>query len=180
VNLSKTVPAPTCACNERNLDPMATHRFVIYPLVLALLGCAGVPSEPGGLLRVTDVHRESSTGARVKREEIITSADRWREVWEEIVSNRWPKPAPPPVDFSSTALVYVARGETGDACRSVRITRVEVREGHATVFVRDSRPPVSCSCPPITIQPVHVVAIPRVTASSSFQYENEIEGPACE
>jgi hypothetical protein len=159
---------------------MNKHRLVIYPLVFALVGCAGLSNEPDGLLRITDVHRESSTGTRVKREEIITSPDRWREVWEEIVSNRSPKPALPPVDFSSSALVYVARGETGDACRSVRITRVQLQGSHATVFVKDSRPPMSCSCPPITIQPVHVVAIPRVPASSTFQYESVIEGPACE
>src|SRR5687768_4038429 len=159
---------------------MARHRLVACSFAFAVLGCAGLPNERSELLRLTDVHRESSTGTRVKREEIITSPDRWREVWQEIVSNRSPKPALPPVDFSSTALVYVARGETGDACRSIRITRVQLLGGHATVFVKDSRPPMSCSCPPITIQPVHVVAIPRVPASSTFQYESVIEGPACE
>ena len=159
---------------------MIRHRRIAFAFVFAILGCAGVPNEPGELLRITDVHKERSTGARVKREEIITSPDRWREVWEEIVSNRSPKPALPPVDFSSNSLVYVARGETGDACRSITITRVQLLDGHATVFVRDSRPPMSCSCPPVTIQPVHIVAIPRVPVTSSFQYKNVTEGPPCE
>ena len=161
---------------------MTIHRLLIYSLSFALMRCGSLPAQPSGPLRMTDVHRESRTGARVNREEIITSPERWREVWQELVSDRSPKPTLPPVDFSSNALVYVARGETGDACRSIRITRVELRQHHLTVFVNDSRLPMSCDCPPVTIQPVHIVAVPRVSANtnSTFQYQTVTEGAPCD
>ena len=147
--------------------------------MLLLLHCGRLSTEPNSTLGMIDIHKEQQTGVQTRREEIITSTARWESVWQEIVSNRSPKPPRPAVDFSSQALVFVARGETGDACRSIAINRIEVDRGQFGVFVDDIRAPMSCSCPAVTVHPVHVVAVARVASTATFHYRSVTEGAEC-
>ena len=142
-------------------------------------GCGQLTTKPSTSLPIEQVHHERRSGARHQREEVITTAARWREVWDEIVSDRYPKPPIPAVDFSSTVLIYVARGETGDVCRGTSIARVELRDDRFEVFVDDTRPPMSCVCPPVSGQPVHVVAVRRAARRAAFQYRSTTTGELC-
>jgi hypothetical protein len=146
---------------------------------LALGGCGVLPTEPSGTLPLLEIHKESGTGVISKREEVISSQARWHVVWQEINSYRSPSLPEPVVDFGSYVLIFVARGLTGDACRSIAIERVDLRHGSFEVLVNDVRPPLSCSCPPITVQPVHVVAVPRVAEKATFQYASITVGAEC-
>jgi hypothetical protein len=128
---------------------------------------------------MVEIHREQATGVHSKREEIISSQAKWDAVWQEIVSNRSPKPPQPAIDFSSQVLIFVARGETGDACRQIAISRVELRYRGFDVFVNDVRPPMSCICPPVTVQPVDIVAVSRVAQTATFHYTSATVGPEC-
>jgi hypothetical protein len=148
-------------------------------LLLLLLHCGRLSTEPNGAVSMIEIHKEQQTGVQTKREEIITTAARWDSVWQEIVSNRSPKPARPSVDFSSQVLVFVARGETADSCRSITINHVEADHGQFVVFVDDIRAPMSCSCPPVTVKPVHVVAVARLASTATFHYRSVTEGAEC-
>jgi len=115
----------------------------------------------------------------VRREEIISRQSDWDAAWQEIDSYRTPKRPQPVVDFSRYVLIFVARGEAGDACRDLAIDRVDLRNRTFDVFVNDTRPPMSCTCPPVTVQPVHVVAVPRVARTATFHYASVTVGPEC-
>ncbi len=152
----------------------------LLKLLLSLtIGCGGLTTEPGSSVAMVEIHREQQTGVHSQREEIISTQGQWDAVWQEIVSNRSPKPAAPAVDFSHQVLIFVARGESGDACRQVAIDRVELRKGSFEVFVSDLRPPMSCICPAVTVQPVDIVAVPPLAHSASFHYASVTVGAEC-
>jgi hypothetical protein len=148
-------------------------------VLVALISCGRLTTEPSSTLAMVEIHKEQRTGVHSKREEIISSQAKWDAVWQEIVSDRSPKPPEPGVDFSRRVLIFVARGETGDACRQIAIDRIELRHASFEVFVNDIRPPMSCICPPITVQPVDIVAVPRVAQSATFQYSSITVGAEC-
>ncbi len=149
-------------------------------VLLLLLHCGRLTTEPSSTLGMVEIHKEQFTGVQTKREEIISSPARWESVWQEIVSNRSPKPPRPSVDFFSHVLVFVARGETADSCRTIAINRVEVDRGRFEVFVDDIRAPMSCSCPPVVVDPVHVVAVARVASTATFHYRSVTQGAECQ
>jgi hypothetical protein len=145
-----------------------------YALILLLIaGCSGSessPTGPDGPVQMTEVYKDQSTGVLGRRAEVISRESRWVEVWSEIVSNRSPKPALPAVNFDEKILVLAALGDTGDACKSVRIETVTRVAGALNISIAETRPPANCSCPPVTVQPVHVVAIPRAATDASFNW----------
>jgi hypothetical protein len=159
---------------------MKGSKVVLSLLALfSLATCHESPTAPGGPLTFSTVWKEQQTGLYARREEVIGTDTRWTQVWAEIVANRSPKPAVPAVDFSTSSLILVARGETGDACRTIEIDRVEADGGTYRVAVQDLRSPMSCSCPAVTVQPVHVVAVPRVAAAVVATYRSVTIGSPC-
>ena len=142
-------------------------------LILLVAGCNGgesSPTGPDGPVQMTEVYKDQSTGVLGRRAEIISRESRWIEVWSEIVANRSPKPAIPSVNFDERILVLAALGDTADACKSVRIESVTRNGGALSVSIAETRPPANCSCPPVTVQPVHIVAVPRAATDASFNW----------
>jgi hypothetical protein len=154
-------------------------RFFGRLTFILLISCGRLPTEPSGTLPMVQIHQESNSGVLSKSEEVISSQARWHAVWQQINSRRSPQLPEPVVDFSSQVLIFVARGVTGDACRSITIDRVQLHERSFEVFVNDVRPPMSCNCPPITVQPVDVVAVPRVAQTATFRYASVTKGAEC-
>ena len=150
--------------------------------LLVLASCNSDSSSPtgaDGAVPFVTVHKEQSTGIKTRRAEIISRADLWAQAWEEIVSNRSPKPPVPVVDFERNIVILAALGETGDACKSVAIENVERRSGELQVSIKETRPPMSCVCPPVTVQPVHVVSVPRAATGAQFSFRSVTEGNPC-
>jgi hypothetical protein len=150
-------------------------------LLFAFAGCGGDSSPTGtdGPVGFTEVFRDKASGRGTRGAEVISRQDRWGEVWNELMSTRSPKPPLPPVNFDTSILILAALGETPDSCRDVRIDQVNRSAGVLEVTISDVRSPPSCSCPPVVIQPVHVVAVPRAASGANYTWRNLIEGQPC-
>ena len=148
--------------------------------LLIVFGCGGDGiTIPAGPVPMTRVFSDRHSGLRTPREELIVQPARWQLVWDEIMSTRSPKLPAPSVDFDRDVVIVVALGETGDACKSVVIE--EVSHAGDLLFVRskETRPPASCVCPPVTVQPVDIVTVSRRTTTATFSRRSVTEGAGC-
>lgn len=150
-------------------------------LLIAAAGCSGDSSPTGtdGPVAFTEVFRDKSSGITQKRAEVISRPEEWQRVWDEIMSTRSPRPALPNVNFDNSILIVAALGNLGDACKHVRVDGVHRRGGTLEVTISEVRPPASCVCPPVTVQPVHVVAVPRAATGATYTWRTLTEGPPC-
>lgn len=172
------------------METHATRAAVALTLIL-LAGCGrdASPTAPGGtppggpapdgVVAFTVVHTTQQSGIRTRRGEVISRADVWQRTWDEINATISPKPPLPAVDFERNLLLLAALGEQGDACKRVAIERIERTGGTLRVSVKESRPPASCVCPPVTVQPVQVVSVERAATGASFDFRSVTEGPGC-
>lgn len=151
---------------------------VLIALIVSIAGCSGEssPTGPDGPLALTDVHRTLTSGITNQRIEVISRQARWAEVWDAITAPMSPKPPLPSVDFDNRLLVLAALGEQSDSCKNVRVDSVERRGGTLLITAAETRPPATCTCPPIVVQPVHVVSIPRAATDASFTWRTVILG----
>ncbi len=162
------------------METHATRAALALTLIL-VFGCDrdSSPTSPDGAVAFTTVHTTQHSGIRTRRGEVIARADVWQRTWDEINATLSPKPPLPAVDFERNLLLLAALGETGDACKRVAIESVERRSGELRVSVKEIRAPASCVCPPVTVQPVHVVSVARAASGASFDFRSVTEGPAC-
>lgn len=158
---------------------------VAVAALLVFASCKGgsdssSPTGPDGIVPFTTVYNDMYSGIRTPRAELISRADIWQRTWDEIMSDgRSPKPAIPAVDFDRNILIFAALGQTADSCKGIAVERVERRGGELLVSIKETRPPASCSCPPVVVNPVHVVSIPRAAAGVVFERRTVTEGPGC-
>lgn len=149
-------------------------RFLLIAIAsVAALGCANEVDVTGvnGPVAMTQVFRQKTSGIAVRRGEVITREARWVQVWDEIMSRQTPKPPLPAVNWDTQILVLAAGGETGDSCKDLEIEKVERRDGTLIISILDKSPGTNCNpCPPITIQPVHVVSVPRAATSAIYDW----------
>lgn len=154
--------------------------FLITLLSFLLLSCSeSSPTAPDGPVAFTEVYTDMYSGILTRRQEIIATPTQWQRVWDEIYARRSPKPALPAVNFENSLLIVVGLGDTGDACKRVAVESVTRSGGALNVSVKEIRPPASCVCPPVTVQPVQVVSIPRLATGAGFQWRSVTEGSGC-
>ena len=148
--------------------------------LLLVIGCNGDGiTVPAGDVPITRVLNDKYSGIRTQREELIASQARWQTVWDEIMSTRSPKPALPSVDFSRDVVILAALGQSGDACRGIAVEDVDHVSELLRVSIKETRSPSSCVCPPVAVQPVDVVTVPRRSTTAVFSRRSVTEGPTC-
>ena len=138
-------------------------------------GCFGgdnaSPTSPDGIVSYADVYMSQTSGFATRHAEVISRESRWAEVWEQITATQSPKPARPAVNFEERILVVVALGETAATCHFVKVDNVQRVDGELRIAVVDAAPQVpGCACPIGSVQPVHVIAVPRLATSASFTW----------
>jgi hypothetical protein len=126
------------------------------------------------------VYADLYSGVRAPRQEVVVQPARWQAVWDEIMSDgRSPKPPIPSVDFDRNVLIVAALGESPDACKNIDVESVRLSGDILQVAIKEVRSPMSCSCPPVVVEPVRVVAVPRLTTKVAFTRRSVIEGREC-
>jgi hypothetical protein len=137
-------------------------------------------SSAGQPVSFTLVYADIYSGIRAPRQELVVQPARWQAVWDEIMSDgRSPKPPIPSVDFDRNMLIVAGLGYSPDACMNVDVESVRLAGDILQVAIKDVRSPMSCTCPPVTVQPVRIVAVPRVTTKVAFTRRSVTEGREC-
>ena len=154
---------------------------IAFALLIAFAGCGGEssPTDPDGPVAFTTVWHEQASGMRNAGAQVVARQEPWAQLWEQIVLGRAPKPPLPAIDFEKNILIVATLGETGDSCTQVRIDQVSRRSGILDVTISEIRRPPSCSCPPVVVNPVHVVAVPRAATGATYNWRTLVEGQPC-
>jgi hypothetical protein len=144
------------------------------------LGCSDRPTtEDDTAIPFHDLYKNRYSGIFIQRGEVISTPDRWQTAWDELGATQSPQLPLPVVDFANTAVVLVAMGENPDACWTVEIEAVHELPGLLHVTAANIRARASCSCPPVVVQPAHVVSLGTVIETAVFDFKTKTQGPEC-
>ena len=133
-------------------------RKAILVIALAAWACGEVTTAPEEAVPMRRIFSSWSSTITVARTEVISSRDRWVQVWKDLSSD----PAPE-IDFSRDVLLLAARGtEPTSACHEIEIVSVTRARGETVAKVVITDPGSRCICPPAVSNAVHVVAIPKM------------------
>lgn len=147
-------------------------RSVVFALAaLMIVACEESPTEPESTLSFQTVVSASHSGIVEQRGEVITSQERWAQVWSEIQAGVGPEePARPQIDFARRSVIMAAMGEQQNGCYAIEVERVRESGGSVQVTARRSRADAACACLAFIARPVHVVTIdtPRAHGVVAF------------
>ena len=92
-------------------------------LVFGAVSCNGEsgPTGSDGPVPFSQVYKNKNSGISRRGAEVVSRQSRWDEVWAEIGATT----AKPVVNFEENILIVAALGTTGDACRDMKIEKVD-------------------------------------------------------
>jgi hypothetical protein len=162
--------------SEERRSGMITSPVLVAVALLA--ACAGVPSGGGteGELPFAAILHETSSGLQERRREVVRDEASWARLWERIHEGVTPRPALPPVDFSSHMLIAVGMGTRPSGGFDIKIRSVATREERLEVVVFESCPAPGDRVSLALTQPVEVVRLDRLTQAPTFR---ETRGASC-
>src|SRR5215216_3978859 len=115
-----------------------------------------------------------------KKNYVITNNEDWQMLWDKVVSNSYPSPQAPDVDFSKHSLIAVFQGNQSSSGYSISVERLVKRGGKLKVHVREVSPADTCRVLLVLTQPFEIIRIDKVGDAESVRFKVKREITACQ
>ncbi len=102
---------------------------------------------------------------------IITQEPDWNRLWNTIERENTFQRNLPPVNFSQYMIIAVFMGEHLQGGAQTRITGARERSGKLLVAILETRVDEGGEGPSWSVQPYHIVKVPRIHAPIDFLYK---------
>jgi len=103
--------------------------------------------------------------------EVVIQRQRvWLAVWNDHVSNQFPKPPAPAVDFATETVYAVFMGTQFPSGHEIEITSIESNGSQIDVFLTETSPSPNCITIPVFNQPYHLVRLPKTALPVVFHH----------
>lgn len=176
----------------RFLDRMMSMMLLASLMLLSSCGggqdAAGQQASPGTVvsqpppsggtapadLSFAGVAEDAFSGVHDAKAVVVRDADAWAALWAAHASGRSPAPVMPQVDFSTRMVVAVFAGQTGSACRQVRIDKIGAAAGKIVVSYEERDLQTLAICTQAASSPMIAVTLARSSAVVEFVNINPV------
>ncbi|MCX7643338.1 MAG: alkaline phosphatase family protein, partial [Armatimonadetes bacterium] len=128
----------------------------------------GEVSVSGKRLQIIAEWKGNHCGITEPRRIVITDAEEWKELWEQVHKDKIPAPKAPAVDFSKNMVLAAFMGQKPSSGYAIQIAEVAWNDGEVLVKVREGTPAKGAILLQVLTQPFHIVVVPRVEAKVRF------------
>ncbi|MDH3402220.1 MAG: protease complex subunit PrcB family protein [Acidobacteriota bacterium] len=144
-------------------DPRKLRRPTLLALAAILLipACDGksptAPTLPEGDVPWETLFQSQESGITEFRRDVIRVQSGLEALWNELGT----RSELPIVDFNVDMVLVAASGEQPNSCYDIEVTAARSDGTDLTVTVTERTPTTICVCPPVVVQPVEVIKVPR-------------------
>lgn len=117
----------------------------------------------------TTIAQGTSSGITTATRTVIRDQGAWARLWTEHTARLTPAPPPPPVDFSREMVVGVFAEEQRTGGFEIEIQQIKQGPEGITVQYRERGPSPGALVTQAFTQPYHIVRLPRLAGSVTFQ-----------
>ena len=105
---------------------------------------------------------------RLRQDFVIDTEQAWSDFYRSLVSNAFPTPATPRIDFDKYTVLAVLMGQKPSGGYSTEIAQVVQSGNDAEVYVQESS--AGGKSATVMTQPYHVVKVPKIEGKVEFKY----------
>src|SRR5215217_5740829 len=114
-------------------------------MIVTLLFLSPALGQPEGrAVEFETIAKYFNCGHIEKKNYVITNKEDWEVLWDKVVSNSYPTPQAPDVDFSKHSLIADFQGNQSSSGYSISVERLVKRGRNLKVHVREVSPADTC------------------------------------
>ena len=152
--------------------------FVVSSLFVLTFNASA--QETSRKVRFETVAKHFACGHWEKQNYVITSKDEWERVWRLAMSNTYPLPPAPEIDFSKRSIIAVFQGFQPSDGYAVSVTKIVRTDDGIKVTIRESLPADSCHVLMVVTEPYHIIELDRVEDASAVTFKIKKEIRSCQ
>jgi hypothetical protein len=115
-----------------------------------------------------------------KQNYVITNKEDWERLWDKVVSNSYPRPQAPEIDFSKHSLIAVFQGTQSSSGYSISVNRLAKSGNKLKVHVREVSPSDACRVLLVLTQPFEIIQIDKIEDSVKVVFKIKRRITVCE
>jgi hypothetical protein len=120
------------------------------------------------------------SGHAERKNYVITNKEDWERLWDKVVSNSYPRPAAPDVDFSKQDLIAVFQGNQPSSGYSISVTGLTRSGKRLKIYVREVLPGDECRVLLVITQPFEIIRTGKIEHADRVKFKVERVVTACE
>lgn len=148
-------------------------------LLLAQLPPVASAQQPSREIDFETIFKSFSSGHVEPARYIITDREQWEAVWRLTMSNGFPIPAAPEIDFEQHSVIAVFQGNQPSSGYSISITKVVKTGKNIKVHVKEVVPEDSCTVMMVLTQPAHIVVTDKIRHPDRVSFREKLHLKRC-
>ena len=126
------------------------------------------------------IAKSFASGHSEKVSYVVTTREEWETLWNATLSNTYPRPAAPEIDFNEHSIIAVFQGSQPSSGYDISITKLVKSGKKLKVHVKEVSPDLPCKVILVITQPFQIIQTEKITDASKVRFKVKSKITRCE
>lgn len=148
--------------------------------LLFLLPTVATGQEPERKAEFETIAKSFASGHPEKMSYVVTTREEWEMLWDATLSNTYPRPPAPEIDFNEHSIIAVFQGNQPSSGYDISIAKLVKSGRKLKVHVKEVSPDLPCKVILVITQPFQIIQTEKITDASKVRFKVKSKITRCE
>jgi len=164
--------------------PIRTAKAAAFSIsliaLLFLLSTAAMGQELERKAEFETIAKNFASGHPEKMSYVVTTREEWEMLWDAALSNSYPRPPAPEIDFNEHSIIAVFQGNQPSSGYDISITKLVKSGKKLKVHVKEVSPDLPCKVILVITQPFQIIQTEKISDASKVRFKVKSKITRCE
>src|ERR1044071_4637030 len=164
--------------------PVRTAKAAAFSMsliaLLFLLSTAARGQELERKAEFETLAKNFSSGHPEKMSYVVTTREEWEALWDATLSNTYPRPPAPEIDFNEHSIIAVFQGNQPSSGYDISITKLVKSGKKLKIHVKEVSPDMPCKVILVITQPFQIIQTEKITDASKVKFKVKSQITRCD
>lgn len=126
------------------------------------------------------IAKSFASGHPDKTSYVITTREEWGRLWDTTLSNTYPRPPAPEIDFIQHSIIAVFQGNQPSSGYDISITKIVKSGKKLKVYVKEVSPDLPCKVLLVITQPFQIIQTEKIDDAAKVKFKIKQTITRCE
>ena len=116
------------------------------------------------------IAKSFACGHADKMNYVVTTKEEWEKLWDAAVSNTFPRPPAPEIDFTQRSIIAVFQGNQPSSGYDISITKLVKTSRKLKVHVKEVSPDLPCKVLLLITQPFQIIETEKIADPAKVKF----------
>jgi hypothetical protein len=126
------------------------------------------------------IAKSFACGHTARMNYVVTTKEEWEKLWDAALSNTYPRPPAPDVDFTARSIIAVFQGNQPSSGYDISIAKLVKSAKRLKVHVKEVSPDLPCKVLLVITQPFQIIETEKIEDPAKVKFVVKQKVTRCE